>query len=183
MRKSKILIVSIPLITILAGLLIYQYGYLRIREEIASIKEEQDIKTTTLEKYMNLISEKPFLEEGIASLRETREADDTKLIEGQTPSLAAAQLQEIVKNTITEKGGTISSERVGKPEDLGRFKVINVSIDAIISDSRALSEILYSLETRTPYLLVKELDARIRNYRNPRELMVKLNVSAITGGR
>ncbi len=183
MKKTKTLIVSIPFMIILMGLLIYQYGYLRVRSELATIKEEQAIKTRTLEKYINLISEKPSLEERLASLRETRKADDSKLIEGQTPSLAAAQLQEIVKSTITGRGGTISSERVGKPADLGKFKVISVSVDASIPDSRALSEILYSIETRTPYLVIKELDARVKNYRDPRELMVKLDVSALTGGR
>lgn len=183
MRKSKILIISIPLIVILTGLLVYQYGYLKIQTEVASIKEEQAIKTRTLEKYIGLISEKPDLEKKLATLKETRKAEDTKLIEGQTPSLAAAQLQEVVKSTITGRGGTISSERVGRPEDLGKFKVINISVDAIIPDSRALSEILYSIETRTPYLVVKELDGRVRNYRDPRELMVKLDVIAMTGGR
>jgi hypothetical protein len=183
MRKTKTLIVSIPFMIILMGLLIYQYGYLRIRSELATIQEEQAIKTRTLEKYINLISEKPHLETRLASLRDTRKADDSKLIEGQTPSLAAAQLQEIVKSTITGRGGTISSERVGKPGDLGKFKVISVSVDASIPDSRALSEILYSIETRTPYLVIKELDTRVKNYRDPREIMVKLDVSALTAGR
>jgi hypothetical protein len=183
MRKTKTLIVSIPLMIILMGLLIYQYGFLRIRSELATIQEEQAIKKKTLEKYINLISEKPSLEKRLASLKETRKADDSKLIEGQTPSLVAAQLQEIVKSTITGRGGTISSERVGKPEDLGKFKVISVSVDAVIPDSRALSEIPYSIETRTPYLVIKELDVRVKNYRDPRELMVKLDVSALTGGR
>ena len=183
MKKTKTLIISIPFMIILMGLLIYQYGYLRVQSELSTIKEEQAIKTRTLEKYINLISEKPALEERLTSLKEARKADDSKLIEGQTPSLAAAQLQEIVKSTITERGGTISSERVGKPADLGKFKVISVSVDASIPDSRALSEILYSIETRTPYLVIKELDARVKNYRDPRELMVKLDVSALTGGR
>lgn len=183
MRKSKILIVSIPLMIVLVVLLTYQYGYLRIQSEITSIKEEQAIKARTLEKYITLISEKPHLEKKLASLRDTRKANDSKLIEGQTPSLAAAQLQEMVKTTITGSGGTISSERVGKPEDLGKFKVISVSVDAVIPESRALSEIIYSIETRTPYLIVKELDTRVRNYRDPRELMVKLDVEAVTAGR
>ena len=183
MKKTKTLIVSIPLIIILMGLLIYQYGYLRVQSELVTIKEEQAIKTKTLEKYINLISEKPSLENRLSSLKDARKADDSKLIEGQTPSLAAAQLQEIVKGTITGRGGTISSERVGKPEDRGKFKVISVSVDAVIPDAKALSEILYSIETRTPYLIVKELDARVRNYRDPRELMVKLDISALTGGR
>ncbi|NWF51616.1 MAG: hypothetical protein HXY47_00850 [Nitrospirae bacterium] len=183
MKKSKIFIFSVPLMIILAGFLIYQYGYLRIQSEIASIKEEQEIKTRTLEKYINLISEKPQLEKRFSALRDARKADDSKLIEGQTPSLAAAQLQEIVKSSITGRGGTISSERVGKQEDLGKFKVISVSVDSVIHDSRALSEIIYSIETRTPYLVIKELDTRIKNYRDPRDLMVKLDVEALTAGK
>ena len=168
---------------ILLGLLIYQYGYLRIQSSIASIKDEQAIKTKTLEKYIALISEKPQLEKKLTSLKEMRKAEDSKLITGQTPSLSAAQLQDIVKGIITGRGGIISSERIGKPEDLGKFKVISVTVDATIPDSRALSDILYSIETRTPYLIVKELDARVLNYRDPRELLVKLDISAITAGR
>jgi hypothetical protein len=183
MGKNKTFIITIPLMAILLGLVMYQFIYLRIRTDVALIKESQSVKTKTLEKYITLISEKPQLEKKLASLKETRKADDSKLITGQTPSLSAAQLQDIVKDIITGRGGTISSERVGKPEDLGKFKVISVSVDAMIPDSRALSDILYSIETRTPYLIVKELDARIRNYRDPRELMVKLDISAITAGR
>jgi hypothetical protein len=183
MIKNKTFIITMPLMAILLGLVMYQFIYLRIRTDVAFIKEGQSIKTKTLEKCITLISEKPQLEKKLVSLKETRKADDSKLIEGQTPSLAAATLQDIVKNTVTGSGGTISSERVGKPENLGKFNVISVSIDTVLPDSRALSDILYSLETRTPYLIVKEIDIRIRNYRNPRELMVKLDVSAITGGR
>jgi hypothetical protein len=183
MKKNKTLIISIPFMIILMVLLAYQYGYLRIQSELANIREEQAMKTKTLEKYISLISEKPSLEKGFAALKEARKADDSKLIEGQTPSLAAAQLQEIVKSTVTGRGGTISSERVGKPEDLNKFKVISVSVDASIPDSRALSEILYSIETRTPYLVIKDLDVRVKNYRDPRELMVKLDVAALAGGK
>jgi hypothetical protein len=141
------------------------------------------MKTKTLEKYVTLISEKPALEKQLASLKETRKDDDSKLIEGQTLSLAGASLQDTVKDIVTRSGGTISSERIGKPEDLGKFKVITASVDTVLPDPRALRDILYSIETRTPYLTVKELDVRIRNYRDPRELVVKLDVSALTSAR
>ena len=70
-----------------------------------------------------------------------------------------------------------------KPEDLGAFKVINVSIDTVLPDMKALGEILYGIETRTPYLVAKELDARVRNFREPRELMVKFKISALIAGK
>lgn len=180
MKRNRIVFLGIPLILILLCLVLYEYGYLRIQSEIASIKEEQALKMKTLEKYSALIAEKPQLEKELISLKEMRKAEDSKLIEGQTLSLAAATLQDMVKGIIVGRGGTISSERVGKPEDRGKFKVISVSIDAVLPDARALSDILYSIETRTPYLVVKELDTRVRDYRNPKELMVKLDVSALT---
>jgi len=57
MMKSKTLIVSVPLMIILTGFLAYQYGYLRIQSDLATIREEEAIKTKTLQKYINLISE------------------------------------------------------------------------------------------------------------------------------
>ncbi len=181
MKKSRLLAIAIPLIFILLSLVIYQYGYLSVEDELSTTRESAAIKTKTLEKYIQLISEKPELEKTITALKETKKAEEAKLIEGQTLSLAAATLQDTVKGIITSRGGTISSERVGKTEDLGNFKVITISIDAVIPDTRVMGEIIYSIETRTPYLVVKEIDARIRNHREPRELIVKLDVIALTG--
>lgn len=183
MKRSKIVIIAIPFIVVLAGLFLYQYGYLRIQSELASLKEMQALKAKTLGKYVALISEKPALEKKLVVLKEMRKAENSNIVEGQTPSIAAASLQNSIVSIITGKGGTISSERVGKPEDLGSFTMINVSIDAVVPDSRALSDILYSLETRTPYLVLKEVDGRVRNLREPRELMVKLDISALTSGK
>ncbi len=183
MKKNRTLILTIPVMMILVGLIFYQYIYLGVQKELMTMKESQAIKTKTLEKYVNLIAEKPEIEKNLASLKETRDAEDAKLIEGQTPSLAAANLQERVKEIVIRNGGTISSERVGKPEDLDSFKVISISIDTVLPDTRALSDVLYAIETQTPSLNVKELDIRVKNFREPRELVVKLDVSALTSSR
>jgi hypothetical protein len=183
MKKNKTFLITVPLMVILIGLAVYQYIYVRIQTDVASIKEEQAMKTEVLEKYITLISEKTPLEKTLVSLKEARNAEVPKLVEGQTLSLAAATLQDTVKEVITSRGGTISSERVEKPEDHGKFKIITVSIDSVLPDSRTLSDILYSIETRTPYLTVKDLDVRVRNFRNPKELMVKVSVSALTSSR
>jgi hypothetical protein len=180
MKRSKKFVITIPLMVLLLGVVAYRYGYVKIRGDIQSVKEDQEIRAKTLQKYIEVIAEKPLLEKKFAALTEERKADNSKLIEGQTLSLAAATLQDTVKGIISSRGGAISSERVGKPEDLGKFRTITVSIDAIVPDARALGDILYSIETRTPYLVVKELDLRVRDFRNPRDLMVKLDISAMT---
>ena len=182
-KKNRLIIYSIPVIIILAVIVAYQYGYKSIKSEKNSIKEMQNTSEKMLEKYVSLIAEKPELEKKLSVLKETRKADDAKIIEAQTLSIAAASLQDTVKTMVTGRGGSITSERVEKPDDLGKMKVINVSIDAVLPDTRALSDLIFGIETHTPYFIIKEIDTRVRNFREPRELMVKLRVSALTGGQ
>lgn len=183
MKGSKRLMFMVPLAAILLGIVIYQYGYLETKRHMSLIKEEQEMKTKVLEKYITLISEIPDLERELALLRGIRDSYNTKMIEGETYSIASASLQDIVKGIIIGTGGKLSSERMGQPVDLGKFKEINVSIDGTLPDVKALSDVLYAIETNTPSLLVGEIDVSIRDYREPRELKIKLNVSAITSGK
>lgn len=183
MQRSKTLLWAVPLMIILLLLVAYKYGYRDMRAGMASIREEQEIKVKLLQKYMGLIAQRPQMEKQITLLKNERNADDIKLINGQTPSLAAAALQEIIKGIVVEKGGTISSERVEKPEDIGKFRIITISVDTVLPDAAALSGILYSIETRTPFLILKDLDIRTVNFRNPKDLIVKIDISALTSAK
>jgi len=179
-KTNKTLIFTIPIALALLGLTVYHFGYVKVKDEYASVTEEQEIKGKTLEKYIALLAEKPGLESRLVKLKTLRKTEGLKLISGKTLSLAAAELLNIVKNTITSKDGRVTSERVVKPDKLGSFTIINVSVDSVLPDPGALRDILYSIESRTPSLVVKTLDVRIANYRNPRELIVKIEVAALT---
>jgi len=213
-KKNKTLLIALPILVILVGLIIYQYGFLRIQETLSAIKEEQDAKTKTFQKYLSVIAEKPALEKKLALLKEKRKAEGSKLIEESPFSLAAANLQETVKGIILSRGGVISSERVGKEEDIfpvsngqppgepkaekrgkepksrqrkseekTRFKSITVSFDFTALEVGALRDIIFFIETKTPYLVIKGLDCRVKNLKEPRELLVKLDISALFGGK
>jgi len=182
-KNSGVFRIALPVIAVLAVLVAYQYGYLAVKAEMTSLKERETARMGTLERYVNLIAEKPLTIKRLETLREKKTAEMAKIIDAQTMSIAAAALQDIVKTSITARGGSIASERVEKSDDLGKLKIINVSVDAVVPDTRALSDVLFTLETHTPYLVIRELDTRVRNFRDPRELMVKLRISAITGGK
>ncbi len=181
-KKSKILMIAVPLVIILLGAVVYEYGYLRARTELSDLRDAVSTKSKIAAKYRALIAEKPRLEETLVARREARKAENSRLIEGQTSAVAAAGLQNVVKGMITARGGTIASERVEKPESRGKFRIITVTVDAVMPDTRALTDTLFAIETQTPYLVVRELDIRIRNFREPRDLTVKLKVSGLTGG-
>jgi len=182
-KNSKFLTWAIPAAAVLLALVIYQYGYLRIEENLGQARETAAVKMKTLEKSLNLLARKPALEAKLATLKEARKAEEVKLLQGQTPSVAAAALQNSIKGIITARGGVIASERVEKPEDYGKFKIISVTVDATFPDMKALADTLYTLENQTPFLVVREIDSRLRNYREPRDLVVKLKVAGLTSGR
>jgi len=182
-RKSNLLSIAIPLTVLLLGAVVYQYGYLGVRGEMTEMEDAASVKLKTLTRYMTLIADRPTLEKNLTALREVRKMENAKVIEGQTVPLAAAALQNTVNEVITSRGGSIASERVEKPENAGDFKMVTVTIDAVLPDARALADTLLALETQTPYLVVRELDTRIRNFRDPKDLTVKLKVSGLTGGR
>jgi len=183
LKSSKFLMAAVPVGVLLLLLVIYQYGYLQLEEELGLARETAAVKTKTLEKSLDLLARRPALEAKLATLKETRRAEEVKLIQGQTPSVAAAALQNGVKGIITARGGVIASERAEKPEDYGKFKIISVTVDATFPDTKALADTLYAIETQTPFLVVREIDSRLRNYREPRELIVKLKVAGLTSGR
>ncbi len=182
-KRSRIIRFAAPLVIVLLGLVGYDYGYERVHTEMAALREMQASKVKTLQKYVTIIAEKPGLESKLAALKEKRKEGESKIIAADTPALAANSLDDTVKAIIMGRGGTISSERVEKAEDLGKFKIVNVTMDLVLPDTKALTDILYNIETRTPYIVIKELDTRVRNFREPRDLMVKLRVSALTGGK
>ena len=182
-KNSKLLFWLIPFLVILLGFAFYDYVYMAIQAEMQTLDELKESKQKTLEKYISAIDQKGALENRINALKESRKSRETTTVEGQTPSVAAANLQNMVKGIITGKGGTISSERAEKSEDLSHLKVITVSVDTILPETKALYDILYLFETHPVTLLIRELDVRVRNMREPRELMVKFKVSAMNMGK
>ena len=168
---------------ILAGFAFYDYICIPVRDEMRSIEEIKEAKMTTLAKYIDLLARKPSLEKAIASLREQRRAEEAKMVGGQTPSVAAANLQNLIKEIVVGKGGTIASERMEKPEEWGRFKVVTVSIETIVPETKALSDMLLSMENQPVSLFVREMDVRIRNMREPRDLTARFRVSALNVGK
>ena len=180
-RKSKLLMISIPIIIILAGFMVYEYGIVNLYQQAEDLKDQHDTKMKMLKKYEALLAQKPSLEKQIVELKEIRKNEESKMMAAQTIAIASANLQNAVKDIITGRNGVINSEKVEKTEETGKFKIISVAVDAVFPDIRALSDTLLTIETQTPYLVVKEVDVRVRNQTNPKDLIVKLKVAALAG--
>lgn len=220
MKRNNLLKLAIPLVVVLAALVFYEYVYVRVSDDLADLRKRQAVKTQILSQSIALIARKPELEQQLAVLKEQVKAKSGNVLAGESIAIASANLQGTVKGLVTARGGTISSERVGNPEDLekapagpkdanaqgtaaataqqkkapvtgkavkqpdvNKLKILTVSMDGALPDTGALSDVLYSIETRTPYLVTKELDIRIKNFREPREILLRMDVSGLYGGK
>ena len=90
MNRKRSLLVALPVLVILAALAFYEYVYLGIKAEVASVKETQAAKANTLQKYLTFVAKKPDLEKALVRLKDERKADEPKLLSGDTLSLSAS---------------------------------------------------------------------------------------------
>ncbi|NPU84148.1 MAG: hypothetical protein HPY65_06640 [Syntrophaceae bacterium] len=180
MRNSKRMIMFF-LLAILAASVLYEYGILGVLERANAIGEQEDMRMKTLGKFAALIAQIPVMEKGLPELEQVRKGEAVKMIPGETLAVASANLQNSIKAAIMARNGVINSDRMERPEKTGPFQIVSTTVDTVFPDIRALSETLAAIETQTPYLVVRELDVRVRNYSDPRDLIVRMKVSALAG--
>jgi hypothetical protein len=179
-RENKRLLLGTAVIIVLAIVTGYQYGYGTYRSRIASLKETREMSLKTLSKYRKVLSEKKSIQRELNQLRRALKDEELKLLRGETPALASASLQSIVKQIISSEGATIRSERVERTEEIDGFREVSVSIDLSVDSIATLSNIIYNIESRTPYMVIKEMSIRVRNYRRPGVLTVRLRISGLS---
>ncbi len=179
-NSGRLLLLALPLIAMLGGGVVYRYGYLRVRAELSDIEEAQAQKIQILQKQVTLISKKSQLEQEQRALWEARRAEGTKFIDGTTAAMAAASMQQMVKGVITGKGGAVLAENVERPEDAAGFTIISETLDSSYPDIKAFLDTICALETQAPCLSIREVDVRVKNSTDPRDLAVRLRISALT---
>ncbi len=179
--KSKLLTWAIPVMILLSAYALYEYGIADLYRRASDTREQYALEMKMVEKYSRMIARKPALEKQYDALKQRRKDEESKMFAAQTVAIASANLQNAVKSLIAERGGVINSERMEKTQEDGKFKILSVSVDAVFPDVRTLAETLAAIESQAPYLVLKEVDVRVRNYTDPKDLMVKLKVAALTG--
>lgn len=168
---------------VLLGLTGYDYGYRNVLVKMEETKESRAIKEKTLNKYATLIAQKGSLEKELAELKEGLKDEEARLPEWQGPALAAANLQNTVKEVVSSNGGNITTERVNKSETRGNYKIVSIGMDMIVQDASVLTAILFGIESKSPYYKINNLDIRVNDLKAPREMTVRLDVSAMMKGK
>lgn len=130
-----------------------------------ALHEEKNALGFRFEQYERILSRKQSVMEDIENLK-SQIADQNYLSTQNTTALASAELQEMIKQTIVEAGGQLSSTQGLPVVTKNNFQRIPISV-RMTGNSEVLRAVLHRLETATPLVVVEQIDIRpMRGVRN-----------------
>ncbi|RUM53029.1 MAG: general secretion pathway protein GspM [Methylococcus sp.] len=113
----------------------------------------EDLKFT-LRRYQKIVAGKDQIGQQTNIIR-ARQKQDGYFINRETPALASADLQQLIKKVVVDAGGQLISTQVVSNKGQEQFKT---SIKVRLSGStQSLLNILYGIETATPLLIIDKL--------------------------
>jgi general secretion pathway protein M len=75
------------------------------------------------------------------------------------PSLAASEMQDLVKQFIESRRGKLTSVQILPPKDEGKYRRIGLAVQANVT-ALALQQILHGIDSREPYIFVDVMSVR-----------------------
>jgi len=130
------------------------------------LSEESDSLSFRLRQYQKILAQKDAIIESMANLKE-QQAEQSFFNSQGTDALVSAEMQEVIKKTIEEAGGQLSSTQTTPVSTKDGFSRITVRV-RMTGDSEVLRTVLYKLETAIPFIVIDQVDIRpMRGQRNP----------------
>ena len=116
--------------------------------------------STRLGTYRRVAAQAPALRSALDAMRSK---DGRRFyLRNTAPNLAGAELQELVKSSIEQNGGRITTSQSPAPREDGGFRQIVANVQ-FFATTPNLQRILHTLETKEPLLLVDTLTIRPTN--------------------
>lgn len=144
---------------------------LPLREEMKKMEEETSVKKMTLAKYSQFLQNRKAVEEELDRTRKQYDSFQQRLLIGETPQLAAANLQEMVKKALDRNGMTIRGFRILEPKDGQFYLRISIHIDFNpVNNMLSLIQFIHDLEHQDKDLIISEMDLLVPNPRMPNQI-------------
>ncbi len=137
-----------------------------IAHSIGSMKEEIELKESTLAKYRKIISSQDEIQKELRLLGQKEGVIRTKLFTGMTPSIVAADIQKIIRDIGDKSSIDIKRVRVMDPEDRDTLVAVPVRIQ-FYSNMKQMVSFIQKIENHNKLFSVSDLTVRVRNRRRP----------------
>lgn len=110
-----------------------------------------------LARYERLAAARPELQRKLDAVRVV--GSRKYFLKASASSLAAAEIQERVRQHVESNGGRLISVQVAQPKEEGRFRQVTVTVQAN-ANIHAARKILHGIEAHEPYVFVDSLTVR-----------------------
>lgn len=147
-----------------------------IRSRFLAASAAVPLREETLERRRRQIDQKTRLVEELAAVNERLAAATERLLRGPTASLAASELQELVKDRLATAGVEVRSERVLPVADQPGLHEIAIEL-TVIGTIRETVAALAGLEQTPRLLALREVRIRLVTGGQPRDLLTTLTVA------
>ncbi len=171
-RDKKFIIAGVAAICVF---MVLKFVLLPFFYNIEEEKKDIKLKERTLEKYLTFIQKQAELQQALKGLSKEERNIQRSLLKGETPSLAAADLQKIVEKTAETSGLDIKSVKVLEPGEKEGYVTIPVQV-MFSSDLTRMKKFIHGLETNRKLLTIPQLKIRVKNKRKPQEISVTIQI-------
>ncbi len=128
-------------------------------ERRAWVTEQLGSQPQLLSKNLRYLGQSEAMLAGLESARGQIQAQDSKLLTGDTPSVIASDLQETVQAMAAREGTQIITTRVLNAESVGSFSKIGIQLE-IGGQVQQLANLIRGIETAPKLLMIDELNVR-----------------------
>ncbi|MBF0226100.1 MAG: hypothetical protein HQK76_11655 [Desulfobacterales bacterium] len=175
MNRKNILI-------IIAGILLIAVAskYFPFFKSINTSHEEIELNVNKIAKYKAMVSKRNKLETKLISMHTSIEKISSLFLNGNSPSLAGVDMQNIINDIAGRVGIDIKTIRIITPENTPEKKYNKISIQfSAESTVKQLKEMLYKIESSSKYLKIKDISIRPKSITMPDTVYFSINMEGL----
>jgi type II secretory pathway component PulM len=166
------------------GLLLILF-YLAVVNPLLSLEDSwnQELvnRNKLLSKYQSLLNSKNRVIQANKAMKAALARTESQFLSGSSPSVASADLQEILKNLAKDQGVQLTSAKVLPPREAGLYLEVPVQVELTATINQLLT-LLYHLEHHKKLLFIPDLDINAPRMLRGETKDVPLQVSMVISG-
>ena len=146
------------------------------------LSESISDKEMTYKKYLSYLTKKKDVEKDLLALKSRESGFQTKLLKGDTPSLAASDLQRTLEQVSNQVKILIQSTKIMEAETLeGGYLAIPIQVK-LMSDLTRTRRFVTLVEENFKFLTIPELKISVKDKVDPKEVIVTMVVNGFMKG-
>jgi hypothetical protein len=166
-KKKRLLVIVSGVLVVLVG--ISRFG--PFFDGLGGLSDEIALKEQQLLKYLRAVKQGEGIAEGFRVLKRERNQLESQLLTGDTPSLAAVEIQKNLIEIVKKSGVELNTIRVLKPEVMEDARYTRIPVQfTMTSTMRQLKQVLYRIEGSKMYLRLQKVRIDSYSRRSSREL-------------